>query len=465
MAHGRDRALCVVREVPGAPDADPRDGVRNAGRGATARREFFGLLKSQVSNALLRQTQLALCVIHIDGLEAIGRVFDFSLVEHSLTQLLARLPADEAAAGGCQWSVAVIGDNLLAAILEQYGDRDHIRAAVGRLQASLAAPLAVGSATFNLTPRAGIAVLGEDATRARALLEHAHSAMLEARRSAGQSVSFYSDTLRLRTLTRTDIEQELRDAIEADQLALRYLGRHDLRCGDLIAVQAYMTWPHPLRGEVKAAEFLPVAESTGLAAALSRWALQRLRRDLPALRSLVGSDAKISFGPLRHHLADNLLAADIQELLQSGELAPGALELRIAEKVLGNLGAPGTTLRALAEQGVAIVIDEFGRGSTSLTKLARLPIHALQLDRALVLSAASDPIAFKAMRGAIAVATALDMLPIAAGVDDPAQRDRLCSLGCIQGMGDCFDSLSLQTEPIWETARAPGARPSGRVPI
>jgi EAL domain-containing protein (putative c-di-GMP-specific phosphodiesterase class I) len=194
---------------------------------------------------------------------------------------------------------------------------------------------------------------------------------------------------------------------------------------------------------------------------LSRWALQRLRRDLPNLRKLGGPALTFSFGPLRHHLASNALAGDLQSWLQSGEIAPQELELRIAEKVLANLASPGATLRALAQLGVTTTVDEFGRGVTSLPRLARLPIRALQLDRALVLGAAASDTARKAVRGAIAVAGALELVAIASGVDDATQCDLMQQLGCTEGLGDLFPALSLPVnasiavfaEPISNIAR------------
>ena len=437
-AHARDRALCIIREVPGSSTEDPTEGVRGTGKSANAWREFFDTIKLKVADAKLRQLPLALGLIHLDGLKAVERILDFALVDELRRQLLARLPD-----GGDHWSVSVVGEDLLGLIVERHSDREAVRDIASTVLQSLAKPVALNSSTFEFSPRGGIALLGEDATRTRPLIEHAHSAMLEARRSAPNSVVFYSDTLRLRSLARLDLKQELRDAIAEDQLSLRYVGRHDLHTGALYCVQAYLTWPHPMRGELRAADFLPVAETTGLSVLLSRWALQRLRRDLPSLRTLCGPEVKISFGALRHHFADGQLMADVREWLATNELQPRGLELRIAERTLSTLPAAGTMLRGFTDLGVSVVIDEFGRGATSLPKLARLPVQAVQLDRALVVSAASDPIARKAVRAAVAMAVALELRPSAAGIDSPEIRDRLMTFGCIAGSGDCFPALEL----------------------
>lgn len=453
-AQGRERVLCVIRELANAaPVAGERDGVRSTGQGAMERRAFFGRLKQSVAEAALRERQLAVALIHVDGLHDVGRIIDFSVGEQIATALLQRLPAPAAATDGGRgnWYVGQLGENLLAAVIESYGDREALREVVTSFRESLAQPVSVGDASFSVTPSAGVAILGEDASQTGPLLEHARAAMLEARRSEGRHVHFYSDTLRLRSLARLDFERELRTAVAEDELALRYAARHDLATGRLVAVHAYLRWPHPLRGEVKAAEFLPIAESTGLASPLSRWALQRLRRDLPALRAAGASDMRFSFGALRQHLASDALAKDIEGWLASGEVAPHEVELRIAEKTIAALGAPGKTLRRLADLGVSIVIDEFGRGYTSLPRLARLPVWGLQLDRGLVVASARDEIAAKATRAAVAIAHAMGIMPLAPGVDDDGEVERLRGLGCPQGLGDRFGEI-LRAEATRERA-------------
>lgn len=440
-AHGRERALCMIREASGAPESVPGDGVRGGGRAAIERRAFVGRLKQSIADAALRERKMAVCMIHVDGLEDVGRLIDFAIAERVIAELLARLPVPDE--GPVSWYVGQLGECSLAAVVEGFGDREDVRDVAARLRDSIAAPVQVGDSTFTVKPSAGLAVLGEDASRAGALLEHAHSAMLESRRGDGRSVQFYSDTLRLRSLSRLDIEQELRAAIAENQLALRYAARYELGSDTLVAVHTYLRWPHPLRGEVRAAEFLPIADSTGLAGPLSRWALGQLRRDLPRLRERLAPGVRISFGALRQHLASDALADDVAAWFASDEIAPPELELRISEQALAGLPAPGATLRRLADMGIAITVDEFGRGYTSLPRLARLPLRALQVDRSLALSAVGDPVAARAARAALAIAKALELVPIASGVDAETDRQRLHELGWAEGLGDRFGELEL----------------------
>jgi len=433
-ARGPDRALCVIRE-PSRPPADPaREGVRG---GDGSRREFFARLRVLASDCVLRERSLAVCVVHLDGIGEIGRIIDYSVSRQVNAALLQRLSAD--AAASC---AGRLGESLLAIAVSGFPDREALTAIVASHLAQLAAPVQVGDATFSVSPSIGIALLGDDGDGPKPLLEHAEAAMLEARRGAGAKLYFYTPALRERSLARLDLERELRDALAADELSLRYVRRGDLDTGRVSALCAYLQWPNALGRDLRAADFLPIAESSGLALQLSRWALRRLRQDLPALGLDPASGLRISFGPLRQHLSSDDFGVDVADWLDSGEIDAGALELRVAEKALAGLPAPGRLLRPFAERGVSLVVDEFGRGYTSLPRLARLPFRGLQIDRALALASRQDPVALRATRAAAGVAAALGLVPIAAGVDDEADRERLRSAGCTEGLGDWLGEAS-----------------------
>jgi predicted signal transduction protein with EAL and GGDEF domain len=440
-AHGRDRVLCIIRDAAAPEHSNSHEDVRGSHRGGIERRELFARLSQSVADARLRERRLAVCLVHFQGMGELGGILDYGIVDQMAGTQLQRV-STMLADGPIGYAGRLVENELLV-VVEQFEDREAIRDLAHELLKVLAEPVAVGDATFTVTPSAGLALLGDDGSDARQLLENSRSAMLEARRSGPKFARFYSDDLRVRSLARLDIEHELRDAITQDQLALRYAARHCLETGQLVAVHAYLRWPHPARGEVAAAEFLPIAESTGLATPLSRWALSRFQRDMPVLRAAGADRIRFSFGALRSHLSSGVLKSDVEALFASGAVTPADFELRISERVLAGLADPGPTLRPLVDLGVTLTIDEFGRGFTSLPRLARLPISAIQLDRRLALAAAADPVARRAATAVLAVAQALEIIPMSAGIDDEAQRQLFKSLGCAQGLGDAFGALSL----------------------
>jgi predicted signal transduction protein with EAL and GGDEF domain len=457
VASSPDWALCVIRDPLPTAVADAHEEVRGGDDAAVQRRDLFAQLSQSIAEARLRSRMLAVSVIHLQGMQELGAALDFDVVDRVTTTQLRGLSG--ALADGQIGYAGRIADNLLLVVIERCGERDQIRALVERLLQLLSEPVVVVGATFFTTPSAGVTVLGEDGHDTRQLIEGARSALLEARRNGTACARFYSDTLQLRRIARWDLQQELQDAIAHDGLALRYAPRHCLESGRRIAVCAYLCWPHPVRGQFAAAEFLPIAENTGLTVALSRWALQRFQRDLPRLRAVVDPGTRYSFGALKAHLSSAEFQSDVEALLADGALRPEHLELRIAERTLAGLADPGALLRPLVKQGISIVIDEFGRGFTSLPRLSRLPVHALQLDRRLALAAGADPVARRAAAAALAIARALELIPMSAGIDNSAQRQYLHSIGCAQGLGDAFKELPNMDAASVDASRGRIARP------
>lgn len=443
-AEGRDKALCVIRAATTEATAqDSRDtAVPERPAAAVDRRGFIKRLQQSVADASLRERPLSVGLIFLDGLTDIGQGIDYAISDKVATAVLQRLPlpaGDET--GGPGWYVGQLGEALLAVVIEGSTGRDAVRAIARRLGESLAQPVYVGDACFNLRPSVGIALLGQDATRPQALLECARAAMTEARRAGVADVQFYSDTLKLKPTVRLDIERELREAINEDELQLRYVGRHDLGTGRLEAICAYLRWQTQLRGDVPPSQFLPIAENTGLSLQLSQWALSRLRRDWANLRKLAGPMVRISFGALRHHLTADALARDLEALASKGAIQPDALELRINERTLATLPNPEATLGCLTGLGAKVVIDEFGRGSNSLARLSRLPIDALQVDRSFVETFHQDPAAAAVCRSVAGIARGFGFRTYAPGIDDSGRLDELLKAGFDQGLGDHYGSL------------------------
>ena len=429
-ARGPDRALCVIRHAGEVQNEGARDDVRSPN---SSRREFHARLQAAVAEATLRERPLAVALVHLDGLDEVGRVIDPSVGR----QLAANLHEHAGRAAG-DWSVYPYGGNSLAIIAPGVADEGALTERCAALLRALGETVGVGDARFSVMPSMGVSRLAHDVHGARELVECAREALLDARRADAPRLRFYSHGVDARAVATLDFERELREAIAADRLSLRYGLRAELDTGRPVAACAYLRWPQALRRELRAADFLPIAESTGLALQLSRWALGRLRRDLPALASTLPAQLRWSFGPLRQHVVQEALQEDIEEWLGSGGVRPEQLELRIAERTLSALPSHGRPLRRFAERGIALVVDEFGRGFSSLPRLARLPLSGLQVDRALVTAAREDEVALRATRAALMLAAALDLMPIASGVDDEGDRQRIRELGAVQALGDLY---------------------------
>jgi EAL domain-containing protein (putative c-di-GMP-specific phosphodiesterase class I)/GGDEF domain-containing protein len=434
---GPDRALCVMRVVSVDAQDESLEAADERLPPQLDRRGFLQRFRESLSIAALREDPIALAVIHLDGISDIAQIIAAKTAEQIMSAAILRLPpqSDGTVEGVPKWYLGQLSDNLLALVLMS-SDRAAIDACVSRVSASLREPVSVAGSVFRLTPSVGVAILGQDASSPKLLLEHARAAASEARSSASARVCFFTDTLGLTTLSRLDIARELQRAIANRDIRLRYVGRHDLQTGRLISCVGYLHWLHPLRGEIRPAEFLRVAEATGLAVTLSRVVLGCLQEDFAELASHCEEDVCISFGALRHHILHDSFVSDIERFLAVGTVPAQRLELRIAERTF--ITREPIELSALHRLGVKLVVDEVARGMGSLDWLARAPIWGLQLDRAWTSALRVDEVAHKVCRAGIAVATSLGLTPIATGVDNTQQRDALLSLGCRLGAGDLY---------------------------
>jgi EAL domain-containing protein (putative c-di-GMP-specific phosphodiesterase class I) len=242
---------------------------------------------------------------------------------------------------------------------------------------------------------------------------------------------------RLRMATRPDLARELTQAIENAQIGLRYVSRHDLATGHLVARVGYLRWRHPRYGEIHPRELVRLAEITGRSADLTRVALQRLQTDFAAFTPQWCQGVRISFGAPRHHVLDENFIGDIERFLTDSALPAERLELRIPVKAC--FARAPCDFNSLAKRGVQFVIDDLGRGMDwPLDWLSRAPMYGLQLDRSWVKAMQSDPHALTLCRAGLAIAKTLTLMPIAANVDEPAQREVLLALGCLQGSGNLY---------------------------
>jgi EAL domain-containing protein (putative c-di-GMP-specific phosphodiesterase class I)/GGDEF domain-containing protein len=445
-AQGPDRAMCAIRlPTSAAHEETTATGRFDVIAAHQDRRSFLRRFQESLSMASLREQPTAVAVIHLDGIADLSRIMDSQVADQVMSAAVGRIvqgrtePDQE-----ISWYAGPLGESQIVLVIESR-ERDQVEALVQRQCAILREPVRVGDGDFHVQPHAGVAILGPDAASPRRLLKNARAAAAEARRSASGQVAFFSDTVRLRTLARLDIAQELREAITERAITLRYLARRDLAGGELTAAVGYLRWVHPLRGEVPAGEFLALAETSGLAGELSRCALKCVLEDWPKLRALGNEQMRISVGPLRQHILDEGFLNDVAALFKDGTLSPANLELRISERAL--FSCDTALLQSAHRLGVTLIVDEVGRGISSFDVLAHAPLAALQLDRSWVTGLPSNEVNLRICRAGFGLAAALGLKSIARGVDNAEQRDALAALGCGEGIGNLFGELSLPRSP------------------
>ena len=317
--------------------------------------------------------------------------------------------------------------------------RSDADAAIDTIMKALRYPVDIDGQVFQLAPQAGVTLSGTDGERAVELIERALTTLDSGRRQGEERlVTFYSDTLRIASLTRLDWQQELAQAIQNDELELHYQPRLTLATREIVALEAFLRWPHKIRGLVPTSEFLPIAELSGLSVQLGRWVLRRACRDLATLAQRGLANLRVSVNVGRQYLSAESLAEDVTSSAREAGIDPSRLDLEITEQMLSTGRAGLAALHQLRGHGVRVFIDDFGTGYVSLGKLRSSPLDGIMIDRSFVEEVGHDHEARAVCRAAIALGHAFGLRIVAEGIETEAQAQFLVSEQCHEGQGHLF---------------------------
>jgi EAL domain-containing protein (putative c-di-GMP-specific phosphodiesterase class I) len=287
----------------------------------------------------------------------------------------------------------------------------------------------------------GIALSQNGEDTPESLVSHADAAMFDAKRRGKGRHELFDERMRAQTVAHLQVETDLRRAVEREELRVFYQPQIDLETGSMVGLEALVRWQHPERGLLGPADFIPLAEDTGLIVPLgeflmletcrqaSRWAAAR-----PDSRPL---RVAVNLSPTQ--LAQPDLTTLVDNALTDTGIDPSMLCLEITESVLmSNAPSTITLLLALNGMGVRLAIDDFGTGYSSLGYLRRFPVHLLKIDRSFIegLGRRADDSAIVA--AIVSMTQALGLSVLAEGVETPEQVDELGDLGCDLAQGYLF---------------------------
>jgi EAL domain-containing protein (putative c-di-GMP-specific phosphodiesterase class I) len=273
------------------------------------------------------------------------------------------------------------------------------------------------------------------------LIRDADAAMYRAKNRGRARYELFDEQMRARTIARLSLENELRRALERDELDVVYQPVVSFRDGSIVSVEALLRWDHPQRGQIGPDEFIPVAEESGLIEPIGEWVLEQACRQAAAWHAARPDAAPlgISVNLSARQLTQRDLPEIVARTIRRSGVQPMTLSLEITETVLlDETDAVDETLQALGSIGVRLVLDDFGTGYSSLSYLTRLPIDRLKVAREFV-----QGLGIEAREGAIitavlGIARALSIEVTAEGVESQLQFDELLRLGCDQGQGFYF---------------------------
>jgi len=263
--------------------------------------------------------------------------------------------------------------------------------------------------------------------------------MREAKRHGGSSLEFYSKEINTEAYKRLTIENQLRKALERNELVLHYQPKIDFATGQIVGAEALVRWQHPRFGLIPPARFIPVAEETGLIGPLGNWVLEEACRECRAWQQAGTDPVRIAVNVSSAQLRKSALLPPLRQALQVSGLAPEQVVLELTESMLVQNAADGiATVRALKDLGLRLSIDDFGTGYSSLAYLRRLPLDELKIDRSFMQNVPAELDNVAIVCSVIALAHNLDLQVVAEGVETEEQLQFLKEKGCDLYQGFLF---------------------------
>ncbi len=345
-------------------------------------------------------------------------------------------------------TVARFGGDEFAILLDRVMELSVAIGVADRIQTALQASFNLKGNEVFISVSIGIAISVEGSGRGEDLLRDADTAMYRAKGLGKGRHEVFDNAMRDRALVLSQTETDLRRAIERNEFQIYYQPIMSLSSGRIAGFEALVRWCHPQRGVLCPAEFIPIAEETGMIVAIDQWVLDGACRQLKIWQDKIPEDypLTVSVNLSSRHFMRTDLVERVERIMQKTGLNPGSLKLEVTETAIMERAEPvTTTMAALVELGVRLHIDDFGTGYSSLSYLQRFPFEALKIDRSFVATMGTRDKSLVIVRAMILLAHQLGMAVIAEGVETEQQLAQLKALDCDMAQG-YFYSKPLESE-------------------
>jgi diguanylate cyclase (GGDEF)-like protein len=372
--------------------------------------------------------ELAFLFVDLDHFKEVNDSFGHAAGDQLLKQIGPRIRAclDE------RDLLLRIGGDELAVILFDRGEA-HAVSLAERVSRAIREPFVLDMVTVRIGASIGIALAGVHARNSADLMHCADQAMYRAK-DGGEWYAVFDPAID-REIDRLRLVDDLRSALQNDELALHYQPQIDLASGSVVAVEALLRWPHPRLGFVPPLDFLPLAEEAGLMRTLTAFVLQEALAQCADWRGQ-GHHLRVSINVSATNVLDVDFVALVEEQLRRRHLPADALILEITETTLiADLERCGHVIDELRKLGCTVSIDDFGAGFTSLASLSKLAVGEVKLDRSFLTSLDRQPNSRPLIEATINLAHALGLHVVAEGVEEAATLELLTSLGCDLAQG------------------------------
>ena len=396
--------------------------------GLANRPVFIESLRQTLDHARRAGSRVGVLFIDLDRFKVVNDTQGHLVGDEVLSAIARRLQRTTRSVD----TVARLSGDEFVVLCPDLADIEAARRRANEIADVIAEPIPVSSGRdVVITASVGVSCVEGGLADPEAMLRDADVAMYTAKERGRARVELLDHTLRERAQRRTDIERDLRSALDNDELAVHYQPIVTRGVG-VVGLEALARWPHP-DGAIFPDEFIPIAEESGLILPLGIWVLNRACADAANWKATApgAEDLHISVNLSGRQLGDPDVVANIAAALTRSGLEPDALWLEITESTLmDDAAGAARTLNAIRELGVHLVIDDFGTGYSSLAYLKRFPVDTLKIDRSFVDGLGRDAESEAIVRAVVGLTESLHLSVIAEGVETEEQLAMLHDLGC-----------------------------------
>jgi len=399
--------------------------------GLPNRRRLFVYLSATLRRAQRRRHRLAVLFLDLDNFKTINDSLGHEFGDRVLREIGDRLRT----VLGVGDFVARLGGDEFTLVLEQVKSIEEAERRAALLVSEFQRPLHIANREVLIGVSLGAAVFPDHAQDSASLLRAADTALFRAKELGRNRVSVYSPELLVAASHRFQTEQALRRAIDTGDLALFYQPQVSLATSTTHSMEALLRWRQIPDRFVPAAEFLGIAEQSGLIMDLNRWVMREAAEAVCHWRQSGWPQARVAINVSSQQFLAGDFALSIERMLRRYDIPAECLELELTEHALQTGAVTVDTLRSLRLLGVAVALDDFGTGFSSLTSLEQLPISRVKLDRSLVFDVDENPRAAAIAHSIIGLCRSLGLQVTAEGVERAAQLQFLLSCGDVDVQG------------------------------
>jgi diguanylate cyclase (GGDEF)-like protein len=413
--------------------------------GLPNRQNFYESLDNYLFTAKQNNAKAGVLLLDLDRFKRINDTLGHEFGDKVLTvvsERLSKLATKQALVIPTEYkykfdaTYARLGGDEFTLFVNSYTNKAEISSVLNQLITEVSQPIEIDKYQVTVTPTIGVAFYPEDGENLSDLLKHADTALHQAKNDGRRTIKFYSDVIDDKSMEQLQIEELMRDAVKNQEFELYYQPQVNVKTNKVTKTEALVRWNSPVLGFVSPADFIPVAEESGLIIELGDWILHTACKQAKEWQEQGIEDCKVSVNVSSVQFKQSALVDKVRHALQDSGLSPSLLEIELTESaIMSDVEDNIARLQAIKNMGISIACDDFGTGYSSLSYLKLFPLDTLKIDRSFVNDVAIDENDAAIVKAVMLLAETMNLKVVAEGVETIEQLKVLNRFNCelIQG--------------------------------